>query len=347
MYTGFIIAFVVTSFGLWVLRPVAVSIGLVDKPGGHKTHNGEIPLIGGIAMYLGLVVPLVVYQPFPHWGTYIFASGLLLITGAADDYRELRVSTRMLMQLLAGLVMAQGAQNVLWSLGDIGGLGVVELGFLAVPFTLLCVVGVINALNMSDGMDGMAGSLALITVVLVMVLVWLQGSQEKLGLLLLFPAVLIPFLVVNLCSSWRKCGRAFMGDAGSTVLGFSLAWILIAYSQGEDAVFRPVTALWLIAVPLIDTVSIMIRRMLKGRSPFMPDRQHFHHVLLAAGLTSQQTLLVVVAVSVLMGGIGIAGEIALVPEWQMVAGFVMFGLLYLVAVQHAWRVKRALSQFIT
>lgn len=347
MYAGSMIAFIVTSLGLLALKPVAVNIGLVDKPGGHKTHVGEIPLVGGIAMYLGLLVPLVVFRPFDHWGTFILASGLLLVAGAIDDYRELRISIRMLTQLLAGVIMVLGADVILYSLGDVVGLGVIYLGILAVPFTLFCLIGVINALNMSDGLDGMAGSLALITVAMVILLVLLQASPEQLGVLLLFPAVLIPFLVSNLCLKTAKCNRTFMGDAGSTFLGFSLAWILISYSQGSDAVMRPVTALWIFAVPLIDTVAIMIRRIQKGRSPFMPDRQHFHHVLLAIGLSSREVLLVVIALSLLLGGIGIAAEIALVPEWLMALAFVLVGMIYLFAVQHAWRVKRVLSRMIT
>ena len=320
-------------------------MGLVDRPGGHKTHKGEIPLIGGIAMYLGVAASVLLFKPLNAWLPFLAAGGLLLLIGALDDYRELRVSFRILTQLVAGVIMAVGANNVLWSLGDLGGTGIVELGALAVPFTILCVVGVINAMNMSDGMDGLAGSLALVTVSLVMLLVAMRGGVEDLGALMLFPAVLVPFLAVNLCGG-NNCSRAFMGDAGSTFLGFSLAWVLVEHSQGEDAAYRPVTALWLMAVPLIDTVSLMIRRILKGHSPFLPDRHHFHHVLLAAGLKPRQALMVVVVIALAMGGIGVAAEIMLVPEWLMALIFVAVGLLYLFAVQHAWRVKRALSRLL-
>jgi UDP-GlcNAc:undecaprenyl-phosphate GlcNAc-1-phosphate transferase len=344
MYVEISVAFLVTSACLWALRPLALNAGLVDRPGGHKIHDGEIPLIGGIAMYLGVVAALLLFRSFPEWEAFLISSGLLLVIGAVDDYRELRVTIRVVVQLGAGLIMAIVADNVLVSLGDLFGTGDVELGGLAIPFTLLCVIGVINAMNMSDGMDGLAGSLALITVLLIMVMVALRGDGSV-GALALFPAVLVPFLIVNLCGG-NSCGRAFMGDAGSTFLGFALAWILIAYSQGDDAVYRPVTALWLMAVPLIDTVSLMIRRVLKGRSPFLPDRQHFHHVLLAAGLGTRQTLAVVVVLALLLGGVGIAGELAGVPEWQMAAAFVILGFLYLFAVQHAWRVKRAIGRLL-
>lgn len=343
-YGAFFVALVVTSMSLWLLRPIAVNIGLVDHPGGHKIHRGEVPLIGGIAMFLGVVIALAVFRTIAGWGWFIAAAGLLLVAGAIDDMHELRVSTRMLTQLVAGLMMAFGADVTLVSLGDLIGMGNIALGVLVIPFTLFSVIGVINALNMSDGLDGLAGSLSLITVSLVALLVVLNGQADNLGLLVLFPAVLVPFLIVNLCR--RPCNPVFMGDAGSTFLGFSLAWILIAYSQGEDAVFRPVTALWLIAVPLIDTVSLMIRRMLKGRSPFMPDRQHFHHVLLAAGLSPRQVLSAVIIIAAVLGLIGVAAEIALIPEWILATGFIVLGLLYLFAVQHAWRIKRALGKML-
>ena len=345
MDIAFLVAFLVTIVSLWLLRPVAISVGLVDRPGGHKTHNGDIPLIGGIAMYLGVAASILLFKPLSAWLPFLTAGGLLLLVGALDDYRELRVSSRILTQLVAGVIMAVGADNVLWSLGDLGGTGIIELGALAMPFTVLCVIGAINAMNMSDGVDGLAGSLALVTVSLVMLLVVMRGGVDDLGALLLFPAVLVPFLAVNLCGG-NNCSRAFMGDAGSTFLGFSLAWSLVEHSQGADAAYRPVTAVWLMAVPLIDTVSLMIRRILKGQSPFRPDRHHLHHVLLAAGLNPRQVLLVVVVMAVAMGGIGVAGEIARVPDWLMASAFVAVGMVYLFAVQHAWRVKRALSRLL-
>ena len=344
MHIEIFVAFFVTSACLWALRPLALNAGLVDRPGGHKIHDGEIPLIGGIAMYLGMLAALLLSRSFPAWQVFLISSGLLLVIGAVDDFRELRVTVRMVAQLVAGLIMAIGADNILVSLGDLFGAGNVELGAFAIPFTLLCVIGVINAMNMSDGMDGLAGSLALIAILLIMAMVALSGGASFRALIV-FPAVLVPFLIVNLCGG-RSCGRAFMGDAGSTFLGFALAWVLIAYSQGDDAVYRPVTALWFMAVPIIDTVSLMIRRVLKGRSPFLPDRQHFHHVLIAAGLGTRQTLAVVVVLALLLGGLGIAGELAGVPEWQMAAAFVTLGFLYLFAVQHAWRVKRALGRLL-
>ena len=105
-----------------------------------------------------------------------------------------------------------------------------------------------------------------------------------------------------------------MGDAGSMFLGFTLAWFLIQLSQGEERLLAPVTALWIIALPLIDTVSMMVRRFRLGRSPFAADREHFHHILLASGYTPKQTLVMMILIAGLLAGVGLAGHLLGVPE---------------------------------
>ncbi|MDH5693343.1 MAG: undecaprenyl-phosphate alpha-N-acetylglucosaminyl 1-phosphate transferase, partial [Gammaproteobacteria bacterium] len=206
----------------------------------------------------------------------------------------------------------------------------------AVPLTIFATVGVINAINMSDGVDGLAGGLTLISLVCLGIVAGLAGHQ----LFYLFAeliVVVLAFLIFNLRTPWRKKAKVFMGNGGSMFLGFVMAWSLINMSQGEHAVFSPVTALWLFAVPLMDTVCIMLRRVLKRRSPFSPDRQHFHHALLRVGYTVNQSVWIMLGLSAVLAGFGLIGHYGGVPESIMFFSFVVLFTVYFVAMNRVWR----------
>jgi UDP-GlcNAc:undecaprenyl-phosphate GlcNAc-1-phosphate transferase len=160
--------------------------------------------------------------------------------------------------------------------------------------------------------------------------------------LLLLASVILAFLLFNV----RISGRAlvFMGDAGSMFLGLVLAWLLIGFSQGEGRLMSPATALWIFAVPLIDTVSLMLRRMICGRSPFEADREHFHHILRAAGFSRKQTLALVLTLALTAAAVGLGGFFLGVSEHWMFFGFLSVFGLHFWLVMRAWRVKRFLRR---
>jgi UDP-GlcNAc:undecaprenyl-phosphate GlcNAc-1-phosphate transferase len=191
-----------------------------------------------------------------------------------------------------------------------------------------------NAMNMIDGVDGLAGSTSLICFLAVLFLYSLGGDTALKPLL--FAAVLIPFIFNNL----RSNGKVFMGDSGSMFLGFGIAWVLLEASQGEKAVMAPVTALWIFAIPLIDMWAIMLRRMMKGQSPFLPDREHLHHIFLRAGFSHRATLNIMSLIAVLFACIGIVGEVYQVAEWFMFACFMMILTTYIWGIRHVWAVLK-------
>ncbi len=336
-------AFAIAALLLWLLEPVAFRIGLVDRPGGRKSHEKPTPLVGGIAMFvafsfviLTLPVPLSSYRP-------LFAGALLLVVvGVLDDLRELSARMRFAAQVSASLMMALWAGVALQDLGHIGwGGALVGLGILSVPLTVFATVGVINAVNMSDGIDGLAGSLCLVTVSSLAVLAWEGGDGPALALLALLGSVILAFLTFNMRLHTRAL--VFMGDSGSMFLGFVLAWFLVMFSQGEHRLIEPVVALWIFALPLMDTVSMMSRRILGGRSPFEADRGHFHHILQSAGLSSRQTLGIMLLLAAAAAGVGLAGHFLRVPsQWMFIGFLVLFGAHFWV-VMRAWRVKRFLA----
>jgi UDP-GlcNAc:undecaprenyl-phosphate GlcNAc-1-phosphate transferase len=203
-----------------------------------------------------------------------------------------------------------------------------------------------NALNFSDGIDGMAGSLSLVTFFSIALLAFIAGASQSLQLALIFSAILVPFLFMNLCIGLRKTSRIFMGDAGSFFLGLGIAWLLVELSQGEQRAFAPVTALWLFSVPLIDTVSIMLRRILKGQSPFKPDCEHLHHFFLRIGYSDRAALAIIVVISSMMASIGILLELNGVTEWKIFSLFIGVFLIYFLGIMRAWRVTKVMKKLV-
>lgn len=313
-----LITFSLTLLTLYGLRPVADKIGLIDSPGGRKTHLLPTPMIGGIGIYIGILSVLIITPALmQEYGDMAFLSGLVLAIGIIDDQRELSARSRLLWQSLAGLGMALLAGVRLESLGDILGSGPTTLGLFAIPFTVFATVGVINAVNMSDGLDGLSGGLVTIALAFLAFSALIANEQSSLLIIQILLAAILAFLALNFRPFWQKHALIYLGDSGSTLLGFILAWFLIASSQGSSAFINPVTALWFVAVPLIDTVSLLIRRPLRGDSPFKAGRDHLHHRILAKGFTAQQTVLILLSANLLFAIVGFTGFIYQVSEALM------------------------------
>ena len=320
-----------------LLYPLSVRIGLVDIPRGRKQHQGAVPLIGGIATYCGLATALLLLadssiQPF----YYLACSGVIVVLGVFDDYLDLSVKLRLAVQTLVGLAMTYSLDLHIASLGNLFGFGVVELGVLGLPITLIAVIAAINAFNMTDGIDGLAGMLSLVSFITLAIFMTLWGQQLYASLALVIAIALLPYLACNL--NLIPGRRIFMGDAGSMLIGLSVIWLLIIGTQSETASFRPVTALWIIAIPLMDMIAIMVRRIRKGQSPFQADREHLHHISLRLGLSSRESLALITALACICACIGIIGEYLLVPDLVMLLLFLAVFGAYLYSLQNIWRI---------
>ena len=221
-----------------------------------------------------------------------------------DDYFTIRPIYRLTFQFsIVSLMIAMSGEH-LHQIGNIMGFGLIELGIFAVPFTIFCVVGLMNAFNMIDGLNGICASLALIPIMYVTFL-----GNFSYGLLVPIGSIL-GFLAYNLGYLGKK-RRVFLGDSGSNMLGFAVAFICIEYSQNinHSSFINPVTALWLVALPLIDCITVMMSRVLKGIMPFRPGRDHLHHKLLDLGIKPKRILVIFISVSSLLALIGFLIEI--------------------------------------
>ncbi len=325
METGLILASALVAFTTSVafmvaLRPIAFKIGLLDMPGGRKRHEGYIPIIGGLAMFAGIFAGLLLLPISAKFVHSIFAASLILVvTGACDDRFGLSASARIISQIVAVLLMVYGADLRLADIGDPFGTGIVSMGPFTLVFTLLVTLTMINAYNLVDGADGLAGSLTLIALLAVALV---SGAHHPSAAeALTVSAAVIGFLLFNYPTRRNRRMRSFMGDAGSTMLGFMVVWITLGVSQGEARVISPVHCLWFASIPIYDCLTCFVRRAMKGRSPFSPGRDHFHHVLFRGGFSVRSTLAILTGLQLMYALIGIAGHFAGVADVLMFAAW--------------------------
>jgi UDP-GlcNAc:undecaprenyl-phosphate GlcNAc-1-phosphate transferase len=331
-----IVMAVVASVATMVLARFAPALGLMDHPGGRKDHNGAVPVVGGIALVLTLVCAVFCVNITPVPPAFLAAAAILVLISVWDDRKALHHVPRFIAQIIAVLVMIYAAGIELRSVGNLTGYRPIGLWIFAVPMTVFAVVGVINAVNMIDGMDGLAGSTSLVSFAWFGVAATLSGLQDQAGLAWLLCGGLAGFLLLNIRHPWQPQARVFLGDAGSTLLGFALAWLAIDLTQGGGRTMPPIAALWVVLLPLADCVSLMARRRSRGQSPFHPDREHIHHFLLAHGFTVSQALGVLVGSSVLFGAVGVVGWRVGVPEWVLFWVFFFAFFAYHKAMKRGW-----------
>ena len=317
-----------SALACWLLQPIARRWRLVDRPGGRKTHHGEVPLVGGIAILLGLVASVAASPAlWAEDSAYLLAAcTLLTVVGTLDDRFELRPRTRLLTQSLAVLIGAAAFSLDHLTLGNIFAVGSVELsGLAAAGMIVLLTAGIVNAMNMVDGADGIAGVFALIALGSLALLELGAGRVDFAPIALAGCAAVAGFLVFNLPVQWNRRVRVFMGDAGSTLLGFLMAWVALGITQ-ESGAARPVTTLWLAALPIYDLLWAIGRRIARGRSPFEADRGHLHHLLLDGGVGVRATFAVLAVLAVVLAVCGITLEALGVPEWASFALFILCGI---------------------
>ncbi|WP_251603299.1 UDP-N-acetylglucosamine--undecaprenyl-phosphate N-acetylglucosaminephosphotransferase [Pseudoalteromonas sp. NCCP-2140] len=329
-------AFFITYLQVWLAKPIAFKCGLVDRPNHRKLHEGSIPLVGGICVFIGISLSVVIFLPMTvEVVSYILLSGLMVTIGVVDDYKDISVKPRLLTQIAIALAMVFFLDYKLSSLGSLFTDTNIQLGYFSAVFTVLAVVGCINAFNMVDGIDGLVGVLSLIAFTALAFLLFRAGIQWYV-LCVFYIGAIAAYLMFNLNWPIKKYKKIFMGDAGSMLIGFTIIWLLCIGTQSKEPALAPVTALWIIAVPLIDMAAIMIRRIRKGDSPFKPDREHLHHIFMRAGATPKQTLFLIAGLSLLMTCLGIYLE--QVSETISLLVFLVVFFVYSYLITHIWKV---------
>ena len=340
-----LLSFAIALALIHALCPIATKLNLVDKPDERKRHNGQIPLVGGIAIFLTLLVVLGFEKE--HYATlnFLAAGAILVITGVVDDRFGLNVKLRIVIEMFAASIMVFGAGLWVGNLGNLFGIGEIHMPFwLGYPFTLIAVFGVINAFNMIDGMDGIAG---MITLAALITLMTASGNSPATAQIApIFSGALFAYLICNL-KLLPYLPKIFLGDAGSKLIGLTLVWFIIdtAMSGGpQKSGISPATALYIVALPLFDMVTTTVRRLRKGKSPFHPDRTHIHHILQRAGFSKITTTAIIVLLAVTLNALGVMLNRLDTPEILQFALFMALFLLYSYNIHHAWRLSKRLKK---
>jgi len=319
-----------------VLRPLALRLRMVDAPGGRKVHSLPIPRVGGIAMAIGIFVPVLLWNYADRFvWAYLSGAAIIVAFGVADDSRDLRPRWKLVGQLAAALLVVYFGGVRIHTLGTLLPDGFQIPGGFAVPFTVLAIVGVTNAINLSDGLDGLAGGICLLTFCCIGYLAYLE-EDFVLGLVALATAgAIFGFLRFNTYPA-----SVFMGDTGSQLLGFTAITLSLDLTQGNTPL-SPVLPLILLGFPILDTLSVMAVRITAGRSPFLADRNHFHHNLLALGLQTTESVMVIYACQSLL--VLSAFLFRFHSDGLLLGGYLAFSALvialFTVAGRNGWRLK--------
>lgn len=304
----------VCSLFLIMWRTVSFKIGLVDKPNVRKMHASHTPLVGGIAIFMSILC-FYVLSPFiiPHGRAFLVSSAVLVGIGVLDDRYELPVIPRIIAQGIAAInMMADGVY--LSSFGHLWFGNHLQLGPMSYGITLLAIWAGINAFNMADGIDGLLASLSIVTFTGLAVCFSMARQQNLLICCLFLIAAIVPFMLLNLGFPFGNKLKVFMGDAGSTLMGFTAVGLIILSSQGDKPTIAPATGLWLIALPLMDMVAVMFTRIAHRKTPFKPDRTHLHHLLINRGIPPHKTLLLMFFVAMAIAFTGVIIQVIKVKE---------------------------------
>lgn len=309
---------------------------LYDQPDARKKHAAPTPSVGGLAFWAAFIAALALISPplISTYLTYLVAASFLTWVGVVDDAVDLGPVVKLVAQLgCIGAAILATSDTYLTFGFDLPALG--ALGTL-VSFggTLLLMAYYTNAFNMTDGIDGQAGSLGVVSLVFVAIIAELLGCFDIATLALLLVCAVVGFLFWNFRAPWRPRASVFMGDAGSLMLGFSVAWAAFYLTKKG---MPEILMLWLMAVPVFDATVVAIRRMLKGKNPMRGDRTHLHHLLEFLGLCVPSTVGVVMVMVALFSAVGIFFWVSKIDVFTQLLLWCCSGLIYFVTSVILWK----------
>jgi len=277
---------------------------LIDIPDrSRKFHKRATPLTGGISIILSVLISAELYLDLnglkgfvPTFTQHlIWSSIILVVLFLIDDFKSLTAFKRLSIQILLSTYMIIMTGVHIENLGNIFGFGLLNLGIFSIPFTIFCVVGMMNAFNMIDGINGLCAGCGMLALLLI-------GFSSGLiydSMLVLIIGGMIGFLLFNLRIFGKKRG-VFLGDHGSNLIGFLVAWAAIYASQNTIYDIKPITMIWFVLIPLLDCIGLIFSRSMKGKSWANPGRDHIHHKLMNR-YTPEMTLLIILSLTLFLG----------------------------------------------
>ncbi len=297
MNTLLLIGIFITSFlSIYLLIHYSKKLGLVDVPNERSMHKKVTPRGAGIAFVLSVFL-VVLFFDFEHFKIYYYiylAIGIVFIAGAWDDLKSISPKIKFIFMFLSSLLLYVN-DFAIYSLGTYFGYEIILPAWLIFPFTFFAIAGYTNALNLMDGLDGLAASIAIVMLVTFLAIGIEHGDELLISLSSFFIVTLLAFLLFN----WNPA-KIFMGDSGSLSLGIVIAILTIHAIK----YITPASALFVIALPLLDTFIVMTRRIQRHQSPFKADKNHMHHFLVNFKGDVRYSVIILVLMQIIFSIIG-------------------------------------------
>jgi UDP-GlcNAc:undecaprenyl-phosphate GlcNAc-1-phosphate transferase len=340
--TTLLISIIVTIAVMPHSRDLAVRLQAMDKPCSRKIHECAMPRCGGLAMAIGTCLPIMLWAPKTDFVKGLLIGSLIIVIfGVADDIKDLRPDFKLLGQTMAALIVTLVGGVKINDLGALWTSGALLPDWAAIPLTVFVIVGVTNATNLSDGLDGLAGGIAL----LIFLCIGYLGVSGQDWIMVMI-AIAVGGSVLGFLRFNSYPAQLFMGDAGSQLLGFVAVVLAIKMAQQSSGI-SVILPLIIFGIPILDTLTVMIKRLAKGRSPFSADRNHFHHQLMAIGLFHTEAVLTIYLAQALLILFAIAFHGA--NDWILLSAYLLFAgsVLGMFHIFHktAYRISR--GQFLT
>lgn len=327
MYTKEIINMIVVPF-LFVLviipfiKKVALHVGAMDIPDGRKVHTHPMPRLGGLGIYMGFLLGYILFGAMSiRMNSILIGSIIIVITGIFDDIKPIPAKIKFLFQLIAASVVAFYGQILLKDLSAFG--FYIEFGVFSYPITILFIVAIINCINLIDGLDGLAAGLSSIYFVTIgiVIVTWLHTFDLDAVLTFIMLGATLGFL----CHNFHPA-KIFMGDSGSMFLGYIIA--VIALLGFKNVTMTTLLApICLLAIPIMDTLFAMLRRIVNKKPIDQPDKEHLHHQLLNLHLSHRNTVLVIYLVDILF-----AGAMLVYMLYDNTVGIIMYAILFILVL---------------
>lgn len=320
LFASFIVSMLVTTLIIPAVKKLAFRFDFVDKPNSRKVHTHPMARIGGLAIILGALVPLLIWLPFDR-AVMAYSVGALLVIVLAllDDKYDLSPLLKLAVQSAAAIIA------ILF-----GDLGVHQFHLFWFEFTLsahtsfavtiIFILTVINGVNFSDGLDGLAGGMALLSLVALMMLSYRVGASDIVLICTVLAGGLLGFLLYN-----SHPAQVFMGEVGSQFLGYSLAVLTVYLTQAKTHIYSAFMPLLLIGLPLVDLLVVVLGRLIRKKSPFTADRSHIHHRLLDMSLEQHGSVFILYLLQCV--SIGMALAFRFEGDTFVLFLFVMFTLM--------------------
>lgn len=331
MAAAFVIAFLMTP----PVKRFSEKVGAMDVPKDERRmHDHPIPRMGGIAIFLGFVISLLLFANMTTQVMGLLVGALIIaVMGALDDIVSLNAWVKLAGQVVAAVVAIRSGIvfDAISNPNFLSDTTTIQIGFLSIPLTLLWIVGCTNAVNLIDGLDGLAVGVSGISSLTMLVVALFVAEPNVSVILAALTGACIGFMPYNM-----NPAKIFMGDVGSQLLGFVLSTVSIMGLFKFHAIITFLVPLLALAVPLADTVFAFFRRILHGQSPFHADKGHFHHRLLAMGLNQKQVVAVLYGVSALLGLVAVllAGGNSAVRIVCLIAAFAISLAVWLYVFRH-------------